>query len=372
MRQVHRTATFLIAGIIALSARTAVAYAAEEPVAGISVVLEECYRSTPDADDKIIQYLSVDLAKEFNELSFARVSNYVNIRSKASLDGEIIGKLYNNAAATIMKKENNWYQIESGSVTGYISADYLVTGQEAEELADTIGTRIATVTTETLKVRKEAGTDFPVVTLIPIDDKYEVLKEMNGWVQIALNDNKTGYVSADYVKVTTEYEEAVSIEEEQERLAEEAAAQAAERTVANKAYSSVAQGKSSGSVSTGSSSTRSNLVDYALQFVGNPYVWGGTSLTNGTDCSGFTQSVFAHFGISIPRTSRTQATGGSRVSLDNIKPGDLVFYAKNGTINHVALYIGSGQVVSASSPSTGIRVTSLYYRTPVKAVRYMN
>jgi cell wall-associated NlpC family hydrolase len=380
MRQIHRIATFLIVGTIALSGRAAVAYAAEEPVAGISVVLEECYRNTPNADDKIIQYLSVDLDKEYSKLAFAKVNNYVNIRSKASLDGEIVGKLYDNSAATILKKENNWYQIKSGSVTGYINADYLVTGQEAAKLADTIGTRIATVTTETLKVREEAGTDSSVVTLIPFGDDYEILKEKNGWVKIALSDNKTGYVSADYVKVETEYEEAVSIEEEQERLAEEAAAeaaeraaaQAAERVVVKKPSSSVGQAKYSGSVSTGSSSVGNNLVDYALQFEGNPYVWGGTSLTNGADCSGFTQSVFAHFGISIPRTSRTQATGGSRVSLDNIRPGDLIFYAKNGTINHVALYIGNGRVISASSPSTGIRITSYNYRTPVKAVRYLN
>lgn len=378
MRQIHKIATFLIVGTIALSGRAAIAYAAEEPVAGISVALEECYRNIPNADDKIIQYLSIDPAKEYSQLAFAKVNNYVNIRSKASLDGEIVGKLYDNSAATIMKKEDNWYQIKSGSVTGYISADYLITGQEASKLADTIGTRIATVTTETLKVREEAGTDSAVVTLIPIGDDYEVLKEKNGWVKIALSDNKTGFVSADYVKVETEYEEAVSIEEEQERLAEEAAAEAAERAVAQaaervpkKTSSSSGQAKYSSSVSTGSSSVGNKLVDYALQFEGNPYVWGGTSLTNGTDCSGFTQSVFAHFGISIPRTSRTQATGGSRVSLDNMRPGDLIFYAKNGTINHVALYIGNGRVISASSPSTGIRITSYNYRTPVKAVRYL-
>ena len=111
---------------------------------------------------------------------------------------------------------------------------------------------------------------------------------------------------------------------------------------------------------------RNSIVNYACQFVGNRYVWGGTSLTNGTDCSGFTMRVMEHFGISIPRTSREQAKVGVRVTSANMKPGDLVFYANSsGTINHVALYIGNGQVISAASAKSGIRITRWNYRTPV-------
>jgi cell wall-associated NlpC family hydrolase len=115
------------------------------------------------------------------------------------------------------------------------------------------------------------------------------------------------------------------------------------------------------------------VVDYALQFVGNPYVWGGSSLTNGTDCSGFTMSVYANFGYSLPHSSAMQATRGTEVDLSAVSPGDLIFYKNGGsTIGHVALYIGNGQVVHASTSTTGIIVSNMYYSTPCKAVRIVN
>ncbi|BCN28920.1 C40 family peptidase [Anaeromicropila herbilytica] len=116
---------------------------------------------------------------------------------------------------------------------------------------------------------------------------------------------------------------------------------------------------------------RKKIVRYALQFRGNPYVWGGTSLTRGADCSGFTQSVFRDNGIRIQRTSRTQATGGKVISESKLRPGDLIFYARSGRINHVGIYIGKGKVISASSARTGIRVTYYKYRKPVKMVSYV-
>ncbi|HCM12812.1 MAG TPA: hydrolase Nlp/P60, partial [Lachnospiraceae bacterium] len=120
-----------------------------------------------------------------------------------------------------------------------------------------------------------------------------------------------------------------------------------------------------------SSSLRSNIVSYALRFEGNPYVWGGTSLTGGTDCSGFTQSVYEQFGIYIPRDSRSQAGSGRQVSLSSMKPGDLIFYSRNGRINHVVLYIGNGKVIGASSRREGITIKNYNYRTPVKVVSYL-
>ena len=121
----------------------------------------------------------------------------------------------------------------------------------------------------------------------------------------------------------------------------------------------------------GISNTRIDLCQYAKQFVGNPYVWGGTSLTKGADCSGFVQSVFKQFGVSLPRSSRQQVGVGTKISLADAKPGDLIFYAKGGTINHVALYIGDGQVVHASSPKTGIRISNATYRTPAAVKRVL-
>jgi cell wall-associated NlpC family hydrolase len=379
MRRIHTIAAFLMIGAITFAGRAAIAEAAEEPVAGISIVLDEFYQNAGDTDEKAVKTLLASIDSEYKDLAFAQVTNYVNIRSKASEEGEILGKLYNNSAATVISKEDDWYKIRSGSVTGYIKGEFLITGADAEKLAESVGTRIATVNTTTLKVRAKAAADAEVLTLVAEGDDYQVAKEQEDWVKIKLDENSYGYVSTDYVRLETVYEEAVSIEEEQERLAEEAEADresasgsgSSNSGTAVKSATYYATEKESTS-SESSSSLGEAIVDFAVQYVGNPYVWGGTSLTSGADCSGFTQSVFEHFNISIPRTSRTQATSGRRVSLDSLRPGDLVFYARSGTINHVAIYIGGGRVISASSPSTGIRITSLYYRTPYKAARYTN
>lgn len=120
------------------------------------------------------------------------------------------------------------------------------------------------------------------------------------------------------------------------------------------------------------SALRAEIVQYALQFEGNPYVWGGTSLTKGADCSGFTQSVFKNKGITIPRTSKSQANGGKKVPLSKIQPADLIFYRKNGQINHVALYLGNKKVIHASNPKTGIKISKYDYRKPYKAVSYID
>lgn len=119
-----------------------------------------------------------------------------------------------------------------------------------------------------------------------------------------------------------------------------------------------------------SDSLRQSVVNYALQFVGNPYVYGGTSLTNGTDCSGFTQSVLANFGISISRTAASQSGGGTAVDMSNLQPGDLLFYDNGSGIGHVSMYIGNGQVVHASNEQTGIIVSSVDYRTACAARSY--
>lgn len=218
--------------------------------------------------------------------------------------------------------------------------------------------------------------DAPVLTLVPMGEVLKVVKESEGWVKVLINANDTGYVSSEYVDLSTEFEEAVSIKEEQDRLeAEDAASASSEQTQAvkksNNTQTTSAKFTSNKASTAGTSSLRNNIVEYALQFAGNSYVWGGTSLTNGADCSGYTQSVFRDNGISIPRTSRSQASSGRSVSVDNMKPGDLIFYDRNGSINHVAIYIGNGEVISASNPTYGIRITSYNYRQPYKVVSYI-
>ena len=297
------------------------------------------------------------------------MSKYVNVRSLPGEDGEIVGKLYNESVGSFISEENGWYQIQSGSVTGYVKAEYCVTGEEAVELARKVGTRLATVTTTTLFVRSEPTTESSVISMIPEGEDYLVIDETDTWAKISMEDGE-GWVSKDYVEIHSEFVEAESKEEEEARLAKEAeerrkaqeaakAKRAAEQKPASSTQTTATTTTATTSYTVGEGSELGVAVaEYALQFVGNPYKWGGTSLTNGADCSGFVMSVYANFGVSLPHSSKADRTQGSAVDgLENAQPGDLICYS-----GHVAMYIGNGQIVHASNKKTGIIVSQADYK----------
>ena len=264
-------------------------------------------------------------------------------------------------------------------------------GEEARALAEEIGTQLARVTTTTLKVRTEASTEAAVLGLVPGGDILTVTETLDGWLKVDAEEGE-GYVAADYVETYTEYPHAESVQEEAERLArEEAARRAAQEaearrkaaeqqaaaqkkaaakqsTIHTTAGNATSKASTSGNAASGNSGTGASasdaslgrqIADYGLQFVGNPYVYGGTSLTNGADCSGFVQSVYRNFGINLPRTSGEQGACGSAVSsLAEAQPGDLIWYS-----GHIGIYIGNGPIVHASSAKTGIKVSNAGYRT---------
>lgn len=392
-------------------------------VAGITVSIDEYVASQPDEKPAEVKATktkkSVDTKKssdkktktdkkkaeaketsKYDKIVVPKVENFLNVRKKGTEDSKIVGKLYKGSAATIVKKGKEWTKVKSGTVTGYVKNDFLVTGKDVETYADEICDKAATVNTTTLYVREKKSTDSKVVTMIPEGEEYEVVKEYKNWVKLKVDEDVKGYVAKDYVDVELQFDKAISIKEEkakkeaQERqaAAEQAAAAQASASTSAPASSSSSNNSSSNApasrsasapaastpapkstpASTGTSATRQNIVNYALQFVGNPYVYGGTSLTNGADCSGFTMSVYKHFGININRSSRAQVNNGTNISVSSVKPGDLIFYASGGTIGHVAMYIGGGQVVHASSSKTGIIKSNMYYRTPYKATRIIN
>ncbi len=302
----------------------------------------------------------------FKSLVIAKVNDYVNVRSIPSEDGEILGKLYDKSVGEFISEEDGWYQITSGSVTGYVKAEYCVTGDDAVDLAKKVGTRIATVTTTTLKVREQPGLDTTVLGLIPIEDQLLVTEELDGWVKVNIEEGD-GYVSLDYVSLSTEFVKAESKEEEKARLEKEAAERRAAQEAAAKATAKRSSSSSSDTVYvTGSGSELGKSVaEYACQFVGNPYVWGGTSLTNGADCSGFVMSVYNNFGVSLPHSSAADRNVGSAVNgLENAQPGDIVCYS-----GHVAIYIGNGQIVHASTAKTGIIISNASYRSVLSVRR---
>lgn len=319
-----------------------------------------------------------DDRQDFSNLVIAQVSNYVNVRSLPSEEGEIVGKLYDKSVGEFIEEKDGWYKIKSGSCTGYVKGEYCVTGKEAEKLAKEVGTTYAVVNTTTLKVRKDAGTDASVLGLVPMGEELIVVGELDGWVQISIEEGD-GYVSRDYVKLRTDFVHAESKEEEEARLAKEAKAREEARAAAAAAQAARAEQKAQRqadnqavieaaqntvAVSAGSESGKA-VIDYALQFVGNPYVYGGSSLTNGTDCSGFVMSVYSNFGVSLPHSSTALRSQGYDVGgVANAQPGDIICYS-----GHVGLYIGNGQIVHASTSKTGIIVSNVSYRNVLSVRR---
>jgi cell wall-associated NlpC family hydrolase len=540
------------------------------------------------------------------ELAFAQCDEYINVRTSADTDSEVVGKVYNNGSVTILGQVGDWYEVQSGNATGYVKAEYFATGEEAQQIAEEVAYNVATVYPEALTVRSEASEDSASIGTVYSSDELEVVAYDGDWMKVALGDDVYGYVSAYYVGYDTYYATAETLEEEQARLdqqwldylaeqeaqeaaaeqayldslaaeqsytdysytEEQAAADAAWEQAANEAqatadaqaeadaqYQEYLEAQAAADEATGqadeqavidaaaqaeaeyqeylaaqaaadaqaqaeaeaqaqaqaaqaqaeaeaaaaaqaqaeaeaaaaaqatadaaaqqaaessstaqaaadaayqtyleaqatadaatqqadeqlvmdtaaaaqaayqefltqqaaadaaaagvtqvtdtytedtytenattdstvtedtytdttveetytettTSSAGQAIVDFAVQFVGNPYVWGGTSLTNGADCSGFTQSVMANFGISIPRTAAAQSCSGTEVALSDIQAGDLLFYQGDSGIGHVSIYMGNGQVVHASNASTGIIISDYGYRTPVSARRY--
>ena len=351
--------------------------AAISPTAGVSDIFATMVSQDKENDMLVQARVLIQqneaamVASEYTDIAIAQVNKYLNIRAVPSEDGERLGKLYNNNAATVLATEGDWYQITSGSVTGYVKAEYVVVGDE--ELARSVSRRVATVTTETLKVRAEASTDAAVIGLVPLDDDLTVIDEsIENWVGVTCEAG-TGYVAAEYVTLSTEFTYAESKEEEAARLAkEEAARQAAAAAAAAKAASKAAEDAANAAAAASAAASYSALsgsdgaavVAYASQFVGNPYKYGGSSLTNGTDCSGFVMSVYAAFGVSLPHSSKAMRNVGYGVGADEMQPGDIVSYS-----GHVGIYAGNDTIVHASTPSTGIKYTSPANYKTILAVR---
>ena len=344
-------------------------------LSGVSRVLAETVSDTSEQLDEEEQQAeeakAVEQAK-YDKLAIAEVSDYANVRKKPSSDSKLVGFIYNDNLGHVLDTKGDWTKIQSGDVTGWVKNDYLTVG--SEKAVKAAATKVATVNTTTLKVREKADKDSDVLDLVPGSTKLKVVSTKNDeWVKVKVDDDY-GYVSADYVTVKEVFHHAKTVAAV--KAAKAAALKAASRSVAdgNTDSSSSSSSSSSGSSSSSSSSSYSapsggsgsSVASFACQFVGNPYVWGGTSLTNGADCSGFVMSVYRNFGVSLPHSSYADRSVGRAVSTSDMQPGDIVCYS-----GHVALYIGGGRIVHASNARDGIKISNCSYRSIVAVRRVL-
>nr|WP_294494830.1 NlpC/P60 family protein [uncultured Mediterraneibacter sp.] len=344
-----------LAGMIIVPGRTLYVQAAEDTeeqpfvqASGIESVLEECYET--EVKENLNLYLVPTEEGEYLNMAFSDTGDYTYIRSAPDENSDWVGKLYSNSAAQVLEYLDGWTKIRSGSAEGYVPSDALITGKEAEAQAGEYENNTVTVTASALNVRDGQGTQASILTQVTKGQEYEVTGDpVDGWYPVKVGEID-GWVSGKYVEAETSFSYGETKEEEEERVREEE-----EKKALEEAGIPVSSTGVSGQA----------VIDYACQFVGNPYVWGGTSLTNGADCSGFTQSVYAHFGISLPRTTSEMVHAGYAVSYEEAQPGDMIFYGDGG---HVGLYMGDGNIVNALNSDRGICIISATY-TNIYAVR---
>ena len=334
---------------------------------GMESVLEKCYET--EVKENINLYLVPTEEGEYWNMAFSDTEEFTYIRSAPNNDSDWVGKLYQDSAAQVLEYLDGWTKIRSGSVEGYVPEDALFTGSEAQARADGYKKDTVTVSAYVLNVREGRGTDTDILTQIKKDEVYEVTGEaIDGWYPVNI-EGKSGWVSGEYVIEETSYSYGETKEEEEQRLLEEKA----KKQQADAGYSTdgrygtrptgiAVQRRQNADLSAPDTMGQA-VVDYACQFIGNPYVWGGTSLTDGADCSGFVQSVYAQFGVSLPRTTYDMVNSGYAVSYEEALPGDLILYD-----GHVGLYMGDGTIVNAMNETDGIGICSATY-TDIIAVR---
>lgn len=305
---------------------------------------------------------------EYADLAIAQVSNYVNVRSLPNTDSDIVGKIYNGAVAQVLSvagEENDWFQIISGNVEGYIKAEFFLYGDAAAEVIDQYVTRYANVIADRLNVREQPSTESKRIGYIDNGEKVQLLENQGEWLKVQYTDGKEGYVSAQYVTISEEFVYGKTLEEEakeqEERKILEERENVTEQEVAEDVTIMVTE-----PVGTYSSNAelRSSIVNYAMQFLGNRYVHGGSSLVTGTDCSGFTSLIYKEFGYSLSRTPSGQlSSNGRSIDYSQIQPGDIICYGKGGKCTHVALYIGNGQIIHSANSRKGVVIYQADYDT---------
>lgn len=313
---------------------------------------------------------------EYTNFAIADVDRYVNVRQEPNTESAILGKLYDGAVAQILQTvgegENQWFQIVSGTVEGYIKSEFFIHGDEAAAVMEQYVTKYIKVNANRLNVRENPSTSSRRIGYVCAGEELKLLEDCGEWLHVQYTDEMKGYVAAEYVTIAEEYIYAKTPEEE--KIEQEYIAELMDRAgIANPAIkedTTVAVKPPSTTYST-SVELRKAIIDYAMQYLGDKYVHGGQSLATGTDCSGFTMYVLAEFGFSISRTPQGQyKNAGRAISYSEIQPGDIICYSSNGgkSCTHVAFYIGDGKILHAANSKDGVKISSATY-TDIYGVR---
>jgi len=329
--------------------------AGERALGGFSYLLDKFYTEKQDQD---ITEIFTEAAVIPENVAFAEVDDFLNIRNKPGTSSKVIGYLPKDGMCEILDENDGWAHIRSGSIEGYVSSLYLVSGEKGYEKAQSLSTLMATVNAGTVNFRSEpdSSTDENIIAsvkrgeMLPVIEECVISKddETTIWVK-AYCDDLEGYISKEYVDVAYTYEKAVSL-----------------------------QAVLNGETTVGAGSLRNTIILEAKKHIGLKYVWGGNSLVTGCDCSGFCLAVYRACGIdtsNLPRTSYDLAASskGKTVSLANAQPGDLVFYGSStGKVNHVALYMGNGMIIHESGRKSGCKISPVDYRTVLKIKSFLN
>lgn len=292
-------------------------------------------------DDAVVEKISANFITDesiiygYKNLGISDTETELEIRTEANEEAFVMGKMLDSNVCEILEELEDFYKIKSGEVEGYVKKDNILTGKEANIKATEKMEEVLAIKVDNLVVYSDIYMEKAIMTLNK-GDQISYLEKIDDKYKVAI-DSIEGYIYVtDDVEVRYTLPTAILL------------------------YTAVEK-------------TQMEMVEFATQFIGNPYVWGGTSLTKGTDCSGFTQSIYEKFGITINRCAKDQAKQGEEIKLEDIQPGDLVFYDHNsGSIDHVAMYIGNGQIVHASNKRDGIKISKVDYIRPVVIKRFLN
>lgn len=276
-----------------------------------------------------------------------KISEDTKLKLIPSINATDVIELKTDETVTVTEIINGWACVETQTTRGWLRKDKLkkdepVKEQPAEEQpTQEVQIKTKYINSTTVNVRQEANTTSSIITTVPVNTEVQVYSEENGWSKVKVN-NVEGYISS---SLLSDNKQETSRAQKSTRKSS-----STKNKTSKKATNTTANVPASGN--------GSSIVATARKYLGYKYVYGGSSPSTGFDCSGFTSYVFKQHGISLNRTAAGQYSNGVAVSRSNLQPGDLVMFGKS-RINHVAIYIGGGQIIHASTPSTGVRIDSL-------------